>query len=104
VTDWFEDGSGNPVDVAKVLDGTGVIEALSEVVQLGALVSLGTTSDGGSLGITVTLDGRWKRHYGRDAGDFGEFLVGAVAAVRDGIERPTASTGSGKRQRGSRGR
>lgn len=100
---WFEEGSsGSPVDVAAVLDGTGVTEALCQIVQAGALVSMGTTSDGGSLGITVTLDGRWRRQYGRDAGDFTEWLLGAVEAVGDGRTPPHASTGPRRRQRGAR--
>lgn len=103
MSDWFEDGSGQPVDVASVLDGTGVTEALSELVQLGALVSLGTTSDGGSLGLTVTLDGRWRRQYGRSVEDFTEWLVGAVAAVRDGQQGSTASSAPRRRQRRPRG-
>lgn len=97
--DWFDDGSGSPVDVAAVLDGTGVTEALSELVQLGALVSLGTTSDGGAFGITVTLDGRWRRQYGREASDFTDWLVGATAAVRDGQQGSTASPARRQRQR-----
>jgi hypothetical protein len=97
MSDWFDAGSGSPVDVAKVLDGTGVTEALCAIVQAGALVSLGTTSDGGSLGITVTVDGRWRRQYGRDVADFSDWLVGATAAVGDGVPRSTASTARRKR-------
>ena len=101
---WFDEGgSGSPVDVAAVLDGTGVTEALAEIVQSGALVSIGTTSDGGSLGITVTLDGRWRRQYGRDAGEFAEFLVAAADAVRTAGPTRAASTGPRRRSRGARG-
>jgi len=101
---WFDEGgTGSPVDVTAVLDGTGVTEALCEVVQLGALVSLGTTSDGGSLGVTITLDGRWRRQYGRDAGDFTEWLAGAIEAVRSEAGSRPASTASRNRQRRPRG-
>lgn len=103
MTTWFDEGSGQPVDVEVILDGTGVTEALAKLVQLGALVSIGTTSDGGSLGLTVTLDGKWRRQYGRSVEDFAEWLGGALTAVEAQGGRPTASSGRRQRQRGPRG-
>lgn len=104
MSDWFDGGSGSPVDVAAVLDGTGITEALASIVQDGALVSIGTTSDGGSLGLTVTLDGRWKRCYGREAHEFTEFLAGAAVAVEAAAGSRPASPGGGQRSRRSRSR
>lgn len=101
--DWFDaGGSGKAVDVAQVLDGLGV-EALWEVVQLGALVSLGTTSDGGALGVTITVDGRWRREYFRSADELVEWLAEAVPAVRAALENPPASSERRTRSRGRRG-
>lgn len=102
--DWFDGGGGSPCDVPAVLDGTGVLEALAECVSLGALVSLGTTSDGGALGITVTVDGRWRREYVRDAEGAVAFAAQAVEAVRAALPSGPASPVPRRRQRGSRGR
>lgn len=102
--DWFDDGgSGSPVDVAAVLDGqcTGV---LWDCVAMGALVSLGLTSDGGALGVTVTVDGRWRRQYVRTEEDLAEWLAEAGPAVRLATEARPASSGRGNGSRRSRGR
>src|SRR5215203_666339 len=54
---WFEgSGNGGAVDVAELLDGLGS-QGIRELVEAGALVSIGTTRDGGALAITVTVDG-----------------------------------------------
>lgn len=101
---WFEEGgTGSPVDVAALLDGTGMVEAMAELAHLGALVSFGTTSDGGALGVTVTLDGRWRRQYGRDPADFTEFLSGAVEACQAAVNARPASPAPRQRQRRPRG-
>jgi hypothetical protein len=101
VSDWFEaDASGNPVDVAAVMDSS-VPELLWAIVEAGALVSVGTTSDGGALAITVTLDGRWRRQYFRESELAVEWLTGAREAVESGGARPAASPGPRKRSRRS---
>jgi len=100
--DWFDgNGAGNAVDVAGVLDGLGA-QGLRELVELGALVSMGTTSDGGALGVTVTVDGRWRREYFRDNDTLVAWLAEAIPAVEaaKGTNRP--SGGPEKRQRRSR--
>lgn len=102
--DWFDGGgSGRAVDVAALLDGSGVAEALAEIVGLGALLSLGTTSDGGALGVTVTVDGRWRREYFRDVDELQGWLAEALPAVRAALEAPPASSAPPKRPRRSRG-
>lgn len=96
MSDWFESGgSGSPVDVGALLD-SGVPGLLGDLVTLGALVSMGTTSDGGALGVTVTLDGRWRREYFRDAAELTDWLLGAKAAVESSGQ---TSASSGKRRR-----
>jgi len=102
VPDWFDGGgNGSPCDVPKLLDAeaTGV---LWDMVGMGALVSLGTTSDGGALGITITVDGRWRRTYVRDPEDLATFVSEALPAVRTACEGMRAS--SAPRSRGRRTR
>jgi len=104
MTDWFEEGGASKaVDVATVMD-SGVPELLWRLVTAGALVSIGRTSDGGALGVTVTLDGRWRREYFRDSDEAVDLLLGAVEAVEAEAERLAASGGRRKRERGARAR
>ncbi len=102
MSDWFDGGgSGSPVDVAALFDGPAM-EAVLDVVQLGALVGLGTTSDGGALGVTITVDGRWRREYFRGAEDLVAWMSEALPAVRHALASPSASSAPRKRTRGSR--
>jgi hypothetical protein len=94
---WFDDGgSKDPVDVPALFD-SGAPEVVWGIVAAGALVSIGTTSDGGALAVTVTLDGKWKREYFRDSDELVSWLLEARAAVDTG--RPPASSGTAKRTR-----
>ncbi len=100
--DWFDGGgSGSPLDVAALLDSIGVQEAVHSMLSAGALVSFGCTSDRGALGITITVDGRWRREYFRDAEELRSWLGEALPAVRMACE--VASSARGKRPRGARG-
>lgn len=102
MSDWFEDGgSGKAADVQLLLDGHGVLDALVEIISLGALVSLGTTSDGGAMGLTITLDERRRREYFRDVEELRSWLAEALPAIREVVERSTASPAPRKRQRRS---
>lgn len=97
---WFdESAAGSQVDVAALMD-SGVTDPLWSIVQDGALVSIGRTSDGGALGVTVTLDGRWRREYFRDPEQLLDWLGGAAEAVRQEAERLAASPASRSRSRG----
>jgi hypothetical protein len=91
------------VDVHAVVGGVP-IKALLDVVEAGALVSLGTTSDGGALGVTITVDGRWRREYFRAEDELTTWLAEALPAVESarGADRPSAARGS--RTRASRAR
>lgn len=101
---WFDEGSsGSPVDVPAMMDSS-LATAVWEIVQAGAMVSFGTTSDGGALGVTVTLDGRWRRQYGRTTEDLEAFLLDAHQAVTEEVARSAAPSGDGKRSRRSRAR
>lgn len=97
---WFDEGgSGSPVDVQLLFDGTGTLELITELIQAGALLSLGTTSDGGALGLTVTVDGAWRREYFRTAEDMFVWLDGAKPHVLAACQAKSASSASRKRSR-----
>lgn len=103
MSDWLDEGrSGKAVDVAAVMDSDAAALAW-RVVQAGALVSFGCTSDGGALSVTVTIDGRWRREYFRDAEELVEWLTGAADYAEAEAGRESASPGRRKRSRGSRG-
>jgi hypothetical protein len=99
--DWFDgNGAGQEVDVVKLLDstaGTGV----TELVAAGALVSLGLTSDRGALGVTVTVDGRWRREYFRDEDALGLWIAEALPAVLSARGRDVPPAGQASRSRRS---
>lgn len=102
--DWFASGgSGKGADTTAILDGVGVLEGLTSIVELGGLLSLGLTRDGGALGVTVTVDGRWRREYFRDGEELASWLAEAVPAVRAAVEALTASSAQGSRTRRTRG-
>lgn len=97
---WFDEaGAGTQVDVAALMD-SGVTDPLWAIVQAGALVSIGRTSDGGALGVTVTLDGRWRREYFREVDPMLAWLAGAAEAVEAEAERLAASSAPRQRSRG----
>jgi hypothetical protein len=74
-------------------------ELLAGCVGLGALVSLGRTSDGGALGVTITLDGRWRREYFREVEPLIEWLEQAHDFLT--VAGPlAASSATRKRPRG----
>ncbi len=102
--DWFDSGSGSGrrCDVVALLDSEAGA-ALHELVALGALISLGSTSDGGALGVTVTVDGRWRREYFRDGDELVSWLAEALPAVRLALEASAASSVRGARKRSVRG-
>lgn len=98
---WFdEDAGGSAVDVATLMDSS-VPDYLWRIVMAGALVSIGRTSDGGALGVTVTLDGRWKRGYFRSSEDAADWLELAATAVEEEAERLAASSAPKRRTRRS---
>lgn len=103
--DWFDGGrgAGSAVDVPALLDSKGGA-GLLELVGFGALVSMGLTSDRGALGVTVTVDGRWRREYFRDAEELGVWVAEALPAVRAACEEADASSADRQRRRSRRER
>lgn len=99
--DWFDAaGTGQAVDAVLLLEAAA--EPLHAVVAAGALLSLGLTSDGGALGVTVTVDGRWRREYFRDDEAMLAWLAEAVPAVQAarGAAAAPAVQERGSRRRG----
>lgn len=103
MSDWLDQGrSKSAVDVPALMDSAAAGLAW-RVVGAGALLSFSTTSDGGALGVTVTIDSRWRREYFRDVEELVDWLTGAAEfAERDAAKR-SASSAPRKRERGSRG-
>ena len=98
---WFDEAaSANAVEVPALLTDQ-VVDLVAAVVTDGALVSIGRTSDGGALGVTVTLDGRWRREYFREAEALVAWLIAAAEAVSVESERLAASSAPRKRPRRS---
>jgi hypothetical protein len=92
MADWFDgNGNGSAVDAAEILSPL-VIQGFTELVGAGALVSAGMTSDGGALAFTVTVDGRWRREYFRDAAELATWIGEALPAVHEarGTSRPSS--------------
>ena len=103
MSDWFDaGGTGAALDVPALLD-SGVYDLVSTAVGLGALVSLGVTSDGGALGVTVTVDGRWRREYFRDAEAAMAWLSDGMPSIETACKERTASSAPRQRPRRSRG-
>lgn len=99
---WLDGGtSGSPVDVTKCLDNSA-FRLVCEVIEAGALVSFGTTSDGGALGITITVDGAWRREYVRDETEFELLMSEAAPEVIEAATQARASAAQRKRSRTAR--
>lgn len=103
MSDFFDGaGSGSPVDVAKLLDSEAIGGYLVGIIERGALLSLGTTSDGGAMSVTVTLDGRWRREYFRDQEALALWLEQAYDAVASAPRAASPGPDSGQRRRRGR--
>lgn len=99
---WLDGGgSGKQVDVHEAIDADAM-KGLLEMVEAGALVSLGTTSDGGAMAITVTVDGQWRREYMRTHDEVMAYLAEAVPGVTDLLATGRPSPEPRSRSRRSR--
>ena len=103
MTDWLDAQlAAGALDVPALLDGKAG-ELLHEMAGAGALVSLGLTGDGGALGVTITVDGRWRREYFRDSEALADWLAEGLEPAKAAAEvarTARASSGSRKRSRG----
>lgn len=102
MSDWFTDnGVQGVLDVVAMFDNVDALAGLFGMVEAGALVSMGCTSDKGALGVTITVDGRWRREYFRDPQELAAWLKEAETPVREACE--AASSARQKRPRSARG-
>lgn len=100
MSDWFDGaGNGHSVDVREVFDDLA-LSALLELIAGGALVSVGLTRDGGAIGFTVTVDGRWRREYFRSGDELVAWCAEAIPAVlrARGVE-PASAVPAPRRRR-----
>lgn len=81
--EWFKgQGGGDAVDAAAMLDSKAA-NLVGSICGHGALVGLATTRDRGALGVTVTVDGAFRREYFRDVEELIAWLEVADAVVRE---------------------
>lgn len=103
-SDWFDGGgNGSLADVEAMMDSKAW-DMLREMLSAGALISLGLSGDGGALGVTITVDGRWRREYFRDAGQLELWCEEAIAPVTTAARDRLASSASRQRTRSTRSR
>jgi hypothetical protein len=99
---WFEaNGRGQVVDCASLFDSKAS-DLVWEIVQLGGLVSIGTTRDGGACGVTVTADSKWRREYFRETDELIPWLVDATTAVRLRLGTPESPKVATTRKRSAK--
>jgi len=90
------------VSVSEVLV-PAVAARLHELVDLGALVSMSRSRDGGSVAVTVTWDGEWERKWFRDAAD-AQLAVDEWAGLIEDLSRtsrPSPAASQARRKRRS---
>lgn len=96
---WDSTSSGTTLDLAAFLD-SGFIERVGRILELGVLVSLGLTRDGGALGVAVFDNGRRRREYFRTSVEATDWLdtahhalsgngLGAPDSTRPAPRKPT---------------
>jgi hypothetical protein len=73
--------SSSLVDIRAFMD-SDVPQLSAAVLDLGCLLSLGTTRDGGAVSITITHEGEWDREYFRDSVEASDWLRGAAEILR----------------------
>lgn len=98
---WNGSTSATDLDLPAFLDSS-VTDALTSLLDLGVLVSLGLTRDRGAIGIAVFDDGRRRREYFRQPEEAADWLRLAVATLSgNGLGPPAESPP--RRQKPTRG-
>lgn len=64
------------------------LELLIEIVEAGALISIGAARDKGALSVTVTVGGEWDREWFRTEEELLDWLREAVVAVHAHTPEP----------------
>jgi hypothetical protein len=86
---FFDDAStgGSPVDVEAMFDSSA-LDSLWECVGRGAMVSIGTSRDGGALSVGVTCSGKLKREWFRESDALKDWMARAANAVGELAQGP----------------
>jgi hypothetical protein len=79
------------------LHNSRALELLAEILECGAYVGLGTTTDGGAAGITVLVgDSRAKEYWtDLDSDEVAEWLSALLDRIKDPPSTPTRARGRG---------
>lgn len=82
----FKVGKGvQQLPFPDVLDST-FLELLVELVELGALISVGASRDKGAVKVTVTVGGEWDAEWFRTDDELHDWLKEAVIVVRSLVD------------------
>jgi hypothetical protein len=92
----FKVGKGVQVVPFPEVLSTSAWEYVVELVELGALVSIGAARDKGAISITVTVGGEWDREWFRTEEEVCDWLREAVVVVKS--LDPPPSNGSRRRR------
>lgn len=79
---WNDSSTKGRVDLASLLDATSM-EHLIDLVALGALVSFGTSKDGGALSVHVRCGDVKNREWFRSDEELHDWLSEGVTALRE---------------------
>lgn len=93
----FKIGKGVQVLPFDEVLSTSAWEYVTELVSLGALVSVGAARDKGAVSVTVTVGGEYDREWFRTEAEVTEWLREAVQVVTQHTSEP--SNGSRPRRR-----
>lgn len=92
----FKIGKGVQVLPFEEVLSASVWEYVTELVGLGALVSVGAARDKGAVSVTVTLGGEWDREWFRSEEEVCDWLREAVVVVK--AHQPEPSNPSRRRR------
>ena len=93
----FKVGKGvQQLPFADVLDAT-FLELLVELVDLGAMLSVGASRDKGAVKVTVTVNGEWDAEWFRTDEELNLWLKEAVVVVRSLDSPPSTAPRTRKR-------
>lgn len=75
-----DSSNGHVADIGAFMD-SDIPGHIARIVDLGCLVSIGTTRDAGAISLTITHEGDWDREYFRGATDGVEWLEAAYKVL-----------------------
>jgi hypothetical protein len=94
----FNNGSGPSVCDVRAFMDSSIPELIAGLLEMGVLVSIGTTRDRGAISITITADGEFDREYFRESSEAADYLRRAADALRTRFG-PSAATSQPSAQR-----